>query len=91
MNVAIRFWGLTWTRKAVWVSAPGLILRTPMPFIRCSKRESRVDQAIIRTETGDFIPSNILLSAAELESSMPGREYLLRNELNKVADNYNII
>ena len=40
---------------------------------------------------GDFIPSNILLSTAELEFNVPGREFLLRNALEKAAPQYDYI
>lgn len=50
-----------------------------------------VDQAIAQTEIGDFLPSNILLSAAESEFNMPGREYLLHNELGKIIDRYDYV
>ena len=40
---------------------------------------------------GDILPSNILLSAAEVEFNMPGREYLLRNELERVTGLYDFV
>jgi len=69
----------------------GLDIENTDTIYEVFKKKIPIDQAIIRTETGDFIPSNILPSAAELEFSMPGREYLLRSELNKVAGNYDYI
>lgn len=50
-----------------------------------------IQDAIVSTEMGDFLTSNILLSTAELEFNMPGREFLLKNELNKVKDRYDYI
>ncbi len=50
-----------------------------------------IRDAIQHTELGDFLASNILLSTAELEFNMPGREYLLKNELMKVASEYDYI
>jgi len=55
------------------------------------KGTCKIQDAIITTDIGDFLPSNILLSTAELEFSMPGREFLLRNELSKVEGNYDYI
>ena len=48
-------------------------------------------QAIARTETCDLLPSNILLSAAELEFNRPGREFLLKTALSKISDQYDFI
>lgn len=51
-----------------------------------------IAQAVATTESGgDVLPSNILLSAAELEFNRPGREFLLKNELAQVADRYDFI
>ena len=51
-----------------------------------------IEEVIVETDRlGDMIPSNILLSTAELEFNVPGREFLLRNELNKVKDSYDFI
>lgn len=46
---------------------------------------------IAHTETCDLFPSNILLSAAELEFNKPGREFLLKTALSKVQDRYDYI
>ena len=43
------------------------------------------------TDVCDVLPSNILLSAAEMEFNKPGREFLLKAALSKVADNYDYI
>ncbi len=50
-----------------------------------------IRDAIVKTDIGDILPSNILLSTAELEFNVPGREYLLKNELVKVMDDYDYI
>lgn len=50
-----------------------------------------VERAISSTENGDILPSNILLSAAELEFNRAGREFLLKTELSHVADRYDYI
>lgn len=46
---------------------------------------------LLSTETCDMLPSNILLASAELEFNRPGREFLLKTALSKIADNYDII
>ena len=50
-----------------------------------------IADTIVRTDIGDLLPSIILLSTAELEFNMAGREYLLRNELDKVANLYDYV
>jgi len=50
-----------------------------------------IDQVIQRNSGIDIIPSNILLSGAELEFSHLGREYLLKNGIAPVRDNYDYI
>ena len=39
----------------------------------------------------DIVPANILLSGAELELTSVGREYILREQLGSVADDYDFI
>lgn len=46
---------------------------------------------IAHTDTGDVLPSNILLAAAELEFNKPGREYMLKTALSKVEEQYDFI
>ena len=55
------------------------------------KGQKKIDDVIIETEIGDFLPSNILLSTAELEFNMPSREFLLRDRLVRIADDYDYI
>ena len=50
-----------------------------------------IREVIIPSECGDILPSNILLSAAELEFNRPGREFLLKNALAEVQDEYDYI
>ena len=55
------------------------------------KGKKKIDDVIVDTELGDFLPSNILLSTAELEFNMPAREFLLRDQRVKIADDYDYI
>lgn len=48
-------------------------------------------RAICRTEYGDIIPSNILLSGAEREFNRPGREFLLKHALEDMQHLYDYI
>jgi chromosome partitioning protein len=55
-------------------------------------RGSAQPEAVIsHTETCDLLPSNILLSGADLEFNRPGREFLLKNALSRVEENYDYI
>ncbi|MGI5962458.1 MAG: ParA family protein [Lawsonibacter sp.] len=46
---------------------------------------------LAHTDTCDLLPSNILLSAAELEFNKPGREFLLKTALSGFLDQYDYI
>jgi len=50
-----------------------------------------IEQAIYRTEYGDILPSDIMLSTAEMEFNAPRREFMLENHLRAVRDNYDFI
>jgi chromosome partitioning protein len=55
------------------------------------KNNINLDKAIIKRDSIDILPSSLKLSAADIEfSSIPGREFLLRDALKEV-DNYNYI
>ena len=55
------------------------------------KGSAPIRDVIMHSECGDILPSNILLSAAELEFNRPGREFLLKNCLSEVEDDYDYI
>ncbi|MDL2318913.1 ParA family protein [Eubacteriales bacterium OttesenSCG-928-A19] len=44
--------------------------------------------AILRTDQGDILPSTLMLSAADLEFTQTGREFLLRDALDGMLDDY---
>lgn len=50
-----------------------------------------IESAIIATEYGDVLPSDIMLSAAELEFTAPRREFLLDQQLSQVRSRYDFI
>lgn len=50
-----------------------------------------IRDAIYKTEFGDIIPSNILLSGAELEFNRSGREFLLKEQIDLIKNNYDFI
>ena len=54
--------------------------------------DTPVEEAIVHTRFGDVLPSNKALAGAGIELiSMERREFLLREALAKVADNYDFI
>lgn len=55
------------------------------------KGQANIKDAIYETEFGDIVPSNILLSSAELEFNRSGREFVLKNAISQIADNYDFI
>ena len=50
-----------------------------------------VRDVIVHSDCGDILPSNILLSGAELEFNKPGREFLLKNALQELQEEYDYI
>ena len=50
-----------------------------------------IEQVIQRNQNIDIIPSNILLSGAEIEFTQIGREYLLKKGIEKIRKNYDYI
>ena len=55
------------------------------------KGSAPIRDVIMHSECGDILPSNILLSAAELEFNLLGREFLLKNCLAEVEEDYDYI
>lgn len=69
----------------------GLDIESCTTVYEVLKGQVPIESAIVRTPHGDVLASNILLSAAELELNRPGREFLLRNQLEPVAKWYDYI
>ena len=78
-------------RKNYQVLGVDLDPQGSLGFSDVLKGRAPIEDAVVSTDLGDFIPSNILLSTAELEFNVPGREYLLRDQLVKIADDYDYI
>lgn len=56
--------------------------------------EAKMEEVLIKNvlENLDIIPTNIDLSGAEIELlDVEGKEYIVRNEINKIKDNYDFI
>jgi len=60
-------------------------------IINVLKKEISAKEAIHSTENLDVIPSNILLSSADLELNMTGREYLLKEAILPIKNEYDFI
>lgn len=69
----------------------GLDIEDCQSVYEVMKGQVPIQDVIYKTEFGDVVPSNILLSGAELEFNRPGREYLLKNYLSPVMDTYDFI
>ena len=50
-----------------------------------------LESAIISTDYGDILPSDIMLSAAEVEFTAPRREFMLEHHLKSVRSEYDFI
>lgn len=50
-----------------------------------------IEEAIVPTEYGDILPSDIMLSASEVEFTAPCREFMLDQHLSAVRDRYDFI
>ena len=55
------------------------------------KGECPIEEAIKSTEYGDVLPSDIMLSAAEVEFTAPRREFMLSDMLTGVRDRYDFV
>ena len=55
------------------------------------KGECPIEKAIQSSEYGDVLPSDIMLSAAEVEFTAPRREFMLSDMLTGVRDRYDFI
>lgn len=69
----------------------GLDIENCSTIYEVFKGQAAVGSVLVHTDSGDLLPSNILLSAAELEFNRPGREFMLRNQLSLVADVYDYV
>lgn len=50
-----------------------------------------IEEAIVSTEYGDVLPSDIMLSAAEVEFTAPRREFMLDRQLSAIRARYDFI
>ena len=55
------------------------------------KAEVKAEDILLTTRSGDILPANILLSGADIEFTATGREYLLRDAISDIKQNYDYI
>ncbi|MFA9381981.1 MAG: ParA family protein, partial [Acetanaerobacterium sp.] len=55
------------------------------------KDQATIEDTIQETKTCDILPSNILLSGAELEFNRPGREHILKEAMGDIAQQYDYV
>lgn len=69
----------------------GIDIETGLTIYDLLKGEALAGEVIRSTAYGDVLPSNILLSSAELEFNRSGREFILLNSIESVKNNYDFI
>lgn len=69
----------------------GLDIENCATIYEVMRGDKSIREVVIETESGDILPSNILLSGAELEFNRPGREFLLKTQLDELIDEYDFI
>lgn len=69
----------------------GLDIGTGSTIYDVIKGSCSIEEAIVPSDYGDVLPSDIMLSAAEVEFTMPRREFLLHEQLSAVRSQYDFI
>ena len=69
----------------------GIEIESCQTIYEVFKGQATVHSVIKHTEFGDIIPSNILLSSAELEFNRSGREFMLKNIIDSLKNQYDYI
>lgn len=55
------------------------------------KKELKAEGILQTTHSGDILPANILLSGADIEFTATGREYLLKEAINDIKQQYQYV
>jgi len=69
----------------------GIDIENGLTIYDLLKGDAKAGETIRHTEFGDVLPSNILLSSAELEFNRAGREFMLKSALEPLNDFYDFI
>ena len=71
--------------------AVGVKLENALTVYNVMKGEARATDILQTTASGDILPANILLSGADIEFTLTGREYLLKEAISDIKTNYDYI
>lgn len=71
--------------------ALGLEIGEGLTIFDVLKGTCRIEDAILPTDYGDILTSDIMLSAAEVQFTAPRREFMLDQQLSYVRDRYDFI
>ena len=69
----------------------GIDIENNLTIYDLLKGDAEPAEVIVHTNYGDILPSNILLSSAELEFNRSAREFMLRSAIEPVVNNYDFI
>lgn len=69
----------------------GIDIENSKTIYDAMKGTATIQEVIQPTEKADIVPSNILLSGAELEFNRSGREFMVKDLIARVQDNYDYI
>ena len=71
--------------------ATGAKIDNILTIYNVMKGEEKANNILQKTSSGDILPSNILLSGADIEFTATGREYLLKEAINDIKQKYNYV
>ena len=71
--------------------AVGAKINNTLTIYNVMKGEEKADNILQKTSASDILPSNILLSGADIEFTATGREYLLKEAINDIKQNYDYV
>lgn len=71
--------------------ATGANLENTLTIYNVMKKEVKAEDILQITPSGDILPSNILLSSADMEFTSTGREYLLKEAISNIKQKYNYV
>lgn len=69
----------------------GIDIENSKTIYEAMKKQSDLDEVIQTSDKVDIVPSNILLSGAELEFNKSGREFMVKDLIARVKDRYDYI
>ena len=71
--------------------AAGAKLENTQTIYNVMKGEVKAENILQKTSSGDILPSNILLSGADIEFTATGREYMLKESINDIKRKYEYV